>query len=202
MPSSRKQRKRHRRRLLHAGVLAVAALPLAVVAALAATTTKPVAIDDAASDVSGPLDLQRVTLHRLSDGHLRAIVTFVGTVSAGTLLAPSGPPGSACLRVWTDPAADPQAMRPDRLVCVTARSADELRAGVYQQLGQRLRRVAPAQARTNRSGRSFVIRITQSSLGGPAFIRFSAESTRPGCERVSCIDTAPEGGRVRHFRLQ
>jgi hypothetical protein len=195
------QRNRHRRRLLRGGVLAVAALPLAVVAALAATT-KPVAIDDATSDVSGPLDLQRVTLHRLSDGHLRAIVTFVGTVSAGTLLAASGPPGSACLRVWTDPAADPRAMRPDRLVCVTARSADELRAGVYQQRGQRLRRVAPAQARTNRSGRSFVVRITQSSLGGPALIRFSAESTRPGCARLACIDTAPEGGRVRHFRLR
>ena len=195
------QRKRHRRRLLRAGVLAVAALQLAVVAALGATT-KPVAIDDAANDVAGPLDLQRVTLHRLSDGHLRAIVTFVGTVTAGTLLAPSGPPGSACLRVWTDPAADPQAMRPDRLVCVTARSAEELRAGVYQPRGQRLRRIATPQARTNRSGRSFVIRITQASLGRPAFIRFSAESTRPGCERTSCIDTAPEGGRVRRFRLQ
>jgi hypothetical protein len=195
------QRKRQRRRLLGAGVLAVVALPLAVVAALAATT-KPVAIDDAANDVGGPLDLQRVALHRASDGHLRAVLTFVGTVSAGTLLASSGPPGSACLRVWTDPAADPRAMRADRLVCVTARSADELRAGVYQQRGERLRRVATPQARANRSGRSFVVRITQSSLGRPAFIRFSAESTRPGCERVACIDTAPEGGRVRRFRLR
>lgn len=195
------QRKWHGPRLLWVAVLAIAALPLAA-AATPAATTKPLAVDDAANDVSGPLDLQRITLHHLSDGHLRAVVTFVGTVSAGTLLAASGPPGAVCLRVWTDPGADPRAMRPDRLVCVTARSADELRAGVYQLRGQRLRRIATPQARTNRSGRSLVIRITQSSLGRPDSIRIAVESTRPGCERVTCIDTAPEGGRARRFRLR
>ena len=46
------------------------------------------------------------------------------------------------------------------------------------------RRIASSQARTNRSGRSFVLRVTQSSLGSPASIRFAAESTRPDCARA------------------
>jgi hypothetical protein len=202
MPSPRIQSGRQRRRLLGSWAVAALAVPLAGAAALAAGP-KPVAVDDAAGDVTGPLDLQRAALHRSSDGRLRAILTFVGTVSPRALLASAGPPGSVCLRVWTDPAADPRAMRPDRLVCVTARSPDELRAGVYQQRGPGLpRRVASSQARTNRSGRSFVLRITQSSLGSPAAIRFAAESTRPDCDRPDCIDTAPDAGGVRLFRLR
>jgi hypothetical protein len=193
---------RQRRCPLLLGVLTAAAVPLVVGAALAATA-KPVVIQDAANDVDGPLDLQGAELHRSSDGRLRVILTFVGTVSAKTLLATAGPPGSVCLRIWTNPAADPRAIRPDRLVCVTARSEDELRAGVFQQHGGGLpRRIATAQARTNRSGRSFVVRMTQSSLGAPAVIRFAVESTRPGCESVACIDTAPEAGRIRTFRLR
>ena len=188
--------------LLRIGALTAALAPLAVAVAPAASP-KPVGINDAAGDVSGPLDLQRVALHRSSDGHLRAILTFVGTISAGVLLAESGPPGSACLRIWTNPAADPAAMRPDRLVCVTARAADELRAGVYMQGGLALpRRVATPQVRTNASRRAFVLRLTQSSLGRPASIRFAAETTRPGCDRPTCIDIAPEAGRIRRFRLR
>jgi hypothetical protein len=202
MPSTRNRQGRQRRRLLGFWAVVVVAVPLAGATALAANP-KPVAINDAAGDVGGPLDLQRAALHRSSDGRLRAILTFVGTVSPRTLLASAGPPGSACLRVWTDPAADPRATRPDRLVCVTARSPDELRAGVYQQRGPGLpRRIASSQARTNRSGRSFVLRVTQSSLGSPASIRFAAESTRPDCDRPDCIDTAPDGGGVRLFRLR
>jgi hypothetical protein len=188
--------------LLRISALAAAVVGLTVAVA-AATTSKPVAINDAAGDVSGPLDLQRVALHRSSDGHLRAILTFAGTISAGVLLAESGPPGSACLRIWTDPAADPAATRPDRLVCVTARSSDELRAGVYMQRGLGLpQRVATPQVRANASRRAFVLRLTQSSLGRPASIRFAAETTRPGCDRTTCIDTAPEAGRIRRFRLR
>ena len=193
---------RRRRRLLHVGALTAAIVPLTVAGAFAATS-RPVGISDAANDVSGPLDLMRVALHRSSDGHLRAVLTFVGTISPQALLASSGPPGSACLRIWTDPAADPSAMRPDRLVCVTARSEDELRGGVYQQRGAGLpRRVASPQVRANASRRAFVIRISQSSLGRPATIRFAGETTRAGCDSTACIDTAPDAGRVRSFRLR
>ena len=54
----------------------------------------------------------------------------------------------------------------------------------------------------NASGRSVVLRFAQSSLGRPPRISFAAESTRPGCERVSCIDSAPDGGATRTFRLR
>lgn len=193
---------RRRRRLLRIGALTAAAVPLTVAGAFAATS-RPVGIPDATNDVSGPLDLLRVALHRSSDGHLRAVLTFAGTISPQALLASSGPPGSACLRIWTDPDADPTAMRPDRLVCVTARSEDELRGGVYRQRGPGLpRRVATPQVRANASRRAFVIRISQSSLGRPATIRFAGETTSPGCDRTACIDTAPDGGRVRRFRLR
>ena len=193
---------RRRRRLPRFVVFAGLVLALTATTAFAAAV-RPAVIDDASGDVAGALDLQRVSLHRSRDGRLRAILTFVGTVSPRSLLAASGPPGSACLRVWTDPDADPRSMRPDRLVCVTARSQDELRGGVFEQRDGRLpRRVATSAARTNRSGRSFVVRITQSSLGRPASIRFAAETAPPGCERIACIDTAPEAGRVRSFRLR
>jgi len=193
---------RQRGRLLRLGVLTVAALPMAVAAALAAPS-RPIIIQDAADDVSGPLDLRRAALSRGSDGRLRAILTFAGKVTPSALLASSGPPGSACVRIWTDPNADPAATRPDRLVCVTARSEDELRGGVFAQRDAGLpRRVASASVKGSASGRSFVTRISQSSLGGPRLIRFAVESTRPGCERTTCVDTAPAAGRVRRFRLR
>ena len=54
----------------------------------------------------------------------------------------------------------------------------------------------------NDSKRSFILRVSQSSLGRPELIRFAVESTRPGCARVSCIDQAPDDGAVRRFRLR
>jgi hypothetical protein len=134
---------------------------------------------------------------------VRAVLTFAAKVAAGTLLASSGPPGSACLRIWTDPEADPAATRPDRLVCVTARSARRLRAGVFDQRDAGLpRRVGPASVKASASGRSIAVRFSQSSLGRPAVIRFGAEATPPGCDRPACVDTVPDGGAVRRFRLR
>jgi hypothetical protein len=107
------------------------------------------------------------------------------------------------VRVWTDPEADPAATRPDRLVCVTADKDAKLRAGVFQQPDSGLpRRAGPASVTANASGRSFVIRVSQSALGRPALIRYAIESTRPGCDRTSCIDTVPDAGAVRRFRLR
>jgi hypothetical protein len=191
-----------RRRLLTIVALAVAACALAVSGAVGAAS-KPVVFSDPNDDVGGALDLTRASLQRAADGRLRAAVTFARTVTAKTLLATSGPPGSACLRIWTAADADPEAARPDRLVCVTARSDDELRGGVYEAPGAELpKRLGDASVRRNASGRSLVIRFAQSLLARPKRIRFGVESTRPGCERASCIDTAPDKGAVRTFRLR
>ena len=187
--------------LTAAGIAAAGCAVLASVAFAAASRT--IAISDPSGDVSGPLDLTRASLQRASDGRLRAVVTFAAKVTPRTLLAASGPPGSACLRIWTAADADPKAMAPDRLVCVTARAEDELRGGVYEVTGGGLpRRLADASVKRNSSGRSVVIRFTQSSLGRPRRIRFAVESTRPGCERPTCIDTVPDKGAVRTFRLR
>lgn len=192
---------RARRRVAVAGIAtAVGAL---VVSAAFAAASKTVVVSDPDDDVSGALDITRVSLQRSSDGQLRAVVTFAEKLTPKTLLASSGPPGSACLRIWTNADADPKAMRPDRLACVTARAQDELRGGVYELTGAELpKRLADASVKRTASGRSIVIRFSQSALGRPRRIRFAAESTRPGCARPSCIDTAPGRGAVRAFRLR
>jgi hypothetical protein len=195
--------RRTRRRALALASLtaALAAIAVGVVSAASPDGSRRTTGFDGAA--ASPLDLQRVGLRRASDGRLRTAVTFAGRVSASTLLARSGPPGSVCLRIWTDARADPRASRPDRLVCVTARSADALRAGVFEQREPGLpRRVAPASVRANASGRSLIVRVAQSALGRPQVIRFAVESTRPGCERPACVDTAPDGGAVRRMRLR
>jgi hypothetical protein len=130
-------------------------------------------------------------------------VTFVGAVTPKDLLAGTGPPGSACVRIWTAPDADPTSMRPDRLVCLTADKDAKLRAGVFQQRDAGLpRRTGAASVKAGSNGRSFAIRVSQSALGRPALIRFAIESTQPGCERLTCIDNVPDGGRARRFRLR
>jgi hypothetical protein len=168
-----------------------------------AASSKTVEIPDPKGDVTGSLDLQRASLNLGADGRLRAVITFVDKVSPTTMLAESGPPGSVCVKIWTDAEADPSAMRPDRLACVTARSKDELRATVLSQTGPGLPvKVAAASVVVNKSERSLVIRVSQSSLGRPELIRFAVESTRPGCERVTCVDEAPDKGVVRRFRIR
>jgi hypothetical protein len=192
-----------RRWLLRLGLVTAAVVPLAVAVALAATPSKPFVISDPPSDVTGPLDIQRAGLARASDGRLRAVVTFAAKVTPKDLLAKTGPPGSVCLRIWTDGDADPAATRPDRLVCVTAGKDEKLRAGVYEQPDSAtLRRAAAATVTANASGRSFVVKVSQSALGRPQVIRLGFESTRPGCDRVSCIDNVPDAGATRRFRLR
>jgi hypothetical protein len=173
------------------------------VAVAGGATSKLVEVPDAKGDVTGELDLQRASLNLASDGRLRAVVTVARKIEPRDLLAGTDPPGSVCLKVWTAEDADPAATRADRLVCVTARSTEELRASVLTQAGPGLPvRVASAPVSVTKSGRSLVLRIAQSSLGRPKLLRFAVESTRPGCERVSCIDEAPDKGAVRRFRVR
>lgn len=186
-----------------AGVLAALLVTLAVAGAFAAPSKTVLTLDDAIDDGTGALDLKRATLDLASDGRLRIAVTFATKVTAKTMLAKSGPPGSVCARVWTAPDADATATRPDRLVCVTADKDEKLRGGVYTQPDARLpRRSAAATVTANIARGIFSIRVSQSALGRPALIRFSIESTRPGCDRTSCIDTVPDGGATRRFRLR
>jgi hypothetical protein len=196
------QRMKRARYRLAAGGLAAALSAIVVTGALAAAS-KTLVITDPRGDVSGALDLTRVSLQRTSDGRVRAVLSFTDKVSPKTLLAGTGPPGSACVRIWTAATADPASMPPDHLACVTARTDDEFRGGVYEATGAPLpKRVADASIKQTASGQSIVLRFTQSSIGRPQRFRFAVEATRPGCERVTCIDTLPDGGATRPFRLR
>ena len=191
------------RRARRLGVAALAA-GMAMTASVAlAAASKTVEIPDPKGDVTGALDLQRASLNLASDGRLRAVITLAAKADPSKMLAESGPPGSVCVKFWTAEDADPTGTRADRLVCVTARTKDALRATVFSQAAPGLPvRVGPAEVGVNKSGRSLMVRFSQSSLGRPELVRFAIEATRPGCERVSCVDQAPDKGAVRRFRVR
>jgi hypothetical protein len=198
----RARQQRSRRQWLIAAGLTVAVVASVAAVAIAAPS-KTVAISDRKGDVDGALDIQRAQFGIASDGRLRAVITLAEKVDPGALLTRSGPPGSVCVKIWTAADADPAATAPDRLVCVTARSSDELRASVLRQSRPGSpERVATASVGTNDSRRSLIVRFAQSALGSPGLIRFAVESTRRGCPRVSCVDQVPDDGAVRRFRLR
>lgn len=191
-----------RPRLLTVAGLAGTAAALAAAAALA-TTSKTVTISDGKGDVKGALDIQELSFKLAADGRLRATITVTQKIAPSKLLSETGPPGSVCLKIWTDEDADPTAVRSDRLVCITASSRTELRATILDQSAPGLpKSLGSVPVGLNKSRRSFVLRMSQSSLGRPQLIRFAVESTRPGCMRVSCIDDAPANGAVRRFRVR
>lgn len=191
-----------RRRPLAATAAAVTAGLAAAAFAWAAPSPTSTTVDAKADVAEGP-DIQRLSVGRAGDGRLRAVVTFASPVRASDLMASSGPPGSVCLRIWTGQRPDPAAQRPDRLVCVSARSEDELRASVLEQRDAGLpRRTGSASVQRNASERSIIVRVSQSALGRPERIRFAAEATRAGCVRPSCVDTAPNAPGTRAFRLR
>jgi len=163
-----------------------------------------VVVRDPRDAVRDGLDLTRVQLGLGRDRRLRAALTLAADWTAGDLLAASGPPGSLCLRLWTGDAS-PRGTRPDHLVCVSAAGdADdaELRASVLRERDEGLpERVAPATV-TRASDRTITVRFSQTSIGHPARVRFAGEATRPGCPRVSCVDTAPNSPRTATLRLR
>jgi hypothetical protein len=169
--------------------------------ARAADAPSPVVVKDAKDAVQGAPDVTRVQLGLTSEGRLRAAVTLsVGWV-AHDLLASSGPPGSVCLRLWT--VTKPGAAPPDYLVCATSHQDGEtMRGTVFQtKPGEALRAVASATVGRT-SDRTMTLRFSQSPVGRPATIRFAAEATKPGCARVSCVDTAPDAPKTATFRLR
>lgn len=191
------------------------ALPVALIVLLAgaavvwAQASERVRQRDTRGDVGAPPDIQSASVERAPDGQLRAAITFTQVLRPADLLARSGPPGSVCLRIWSEPAdesepaVDPAAQRPDRLVCVTARSEEDLRASIYEQPDAGLpRRTGSATVRRNRSGRSLLLRVAQSRIGRPERIRFTVEASRAGCASPECIDTLPAAPRTLRFRLR
>ena len=174
---------------------------------LAALGTGPwaIAADDVVvsdgDDVAGKLDLVRTSVGRGPDGRLRAVVTMASTWDGGDLVSANGPPGSICLRIWT--AHQPKEGAPDFLACISARRDGKLSGGVFLARGDDdfPRRAGDATV-ARPSGRSVVIRFAQTTIGRPSVIRFAAESTRAGCPRTTCVDTAPNAPSTRRLVLR
>jgi hypothetical protein len=167
----------------------------------AADVPSPVVVKDAKDARARAPDVTRVQLGLTSDRRLRAAVTLSVAWVARDLLATSGPPGSVCLRLWTQ--TKPGAAPPDYLVCATAHEDGEtMRGSVFKtQPGQPLQRMASATVGRT-SDRTVTLRFSQTVVGRPRTIRFAAEATKPGCARVSCVDTAPDAPKTATFRLR
>jgi hypothetical protein len=196
MPASRASR-RARRALVVGGA---AALALAS-AAPAADAPSPTVVKDPKDAVAGAPDLTRAQLGLATDRRVRIALTLAAPWQPKDLLARAGPPGSLCVRLWT--VTKPGATPPDFLVCATTRADGEtMRGTVFKtQPGEELARAAVAiVGRT--SDRTMTLRFSQALVGRPKTIDFLAEVTKPGCTRVSCVDTAPEAPKTASFRLR
>jgi hypothetical protein len=141
-----------------------------------------------------------MSLRRESDGRLRASVTMSAAWADSVLLASSGPPGAVCLRLWTT--TEPPDQPPTFLVCATADRDGALRGSVLRERANQLPERVASAAASRPSTRSLILRFSQTSVGRPASIAVSAESSRAGCPRVSCIDTAPDAPAVGRLRLR
>jgi hypothetical protein len=183
--------------LLPAG--AVAALVGLAATAGAASAPKPVTTADAKGDVHSTLDLTRVAVGRGVDGRLRASLTLAAAWEPKDLVAKSGPPGSICVKVWTVN-VPPDAV-PDYLVCATTDADGALRGSVLHDRANRLPERVSGAAVSRPSGRTVTLRFSQSAIGRPAKLAAQGETTRPGCPRVSCIDTAPDAPKTLALTL-
>jgi hypothetical protein len=192
-------------RRLAAALCAVAVPCAAGVPALAAQRGEPVVVRDGRDARSGVTDLTRVQLGRAPDGRLRGALTLAAAWRVADLLPeadaqPPAPPGSLCLRLWT--VSSTRGTPADFLVCVTADARGErLRGAVLREGDDGLVRVASA-AVSRTSSRTVAVRFAQSAVGRPARLRFAGETTRPGCVRTSCVDTAPDAPRTATLVLR
>jgi hypothetical protein len=196
MPASRASRRACR--TLLTGCTALLAL---AAAAPAADAPSPTVVKDAKDAVAAAPDLTRAQLGLASDRRVRVALTLAVPWQPKDLLAREGPPGSLCVRLWT--VTKPGAAPPDFLVCATSRADGEtMRGTVFKtQPGEVLAKVGPAiVGRT--SDRTMTLRFSQTLVGRPKTIDFIAEATKPGCTRVSCVDTAPEAPKTATFRVR
>ena len=189
---------RRARRSLLAGCAAALALSAS---APAAGTPSPVVVKDPKDAVTGAPDLTRAQIGLASDRRVRFALTLAAPWQPKDMIAAEGPPGSLCVRLWT--VTKPGTTPPDYLVCATTRADGEtMRGTVFKtQPGEQLVKAGLAiVGRT--SDRTMTLRFSQTVIGRPKTIDFIAEATKPGCTRVSCVDTAPEAPKTATFKLR
>ena len=180
-----------------------AAKSVAVAAvAVAAFMPKTKVVKDPSGDVAkNPMDLVRVSLGRASNGELRGSLTTAAAFSVKSIVAKDGIPGSVCLRLWTK--TKPGDAPPDYLVCATAGKDGKSLDGSVLQEREGTAPVRVGAAHVSRSSkRNITLRFGQSRVGRPATIDFAGETVPAGCDRITCMDSAPDDGDTARFRLR
>ncbi len=184
----------------------LAALCVLATGAWAATTSPTVGKTAVVTDHSGDtsdngFDLTRVTFGRAAGGQLRASITTDNDFAPTDLRSRTGPPGSICLNMWTVTVAS--ASPPDYLLCVTANAiGDALRATIMKTRPNQLPQLVGPATLTRSSEHNVTLRFAQSAIARPATIAFSVETTEAGCDKVSCIDAAPNAPAVSTLKLR
>jgi hypothetical protein len=184
-----------------AAVVAGGLILCAPLTAAQSAKVQPVAVREAAGDAaSGAPDPVRLQLGLASDGRLRAVISLAKALDPKDLLSDSGPPGSICLRLWTQ--TTPGTVPPDFLVCVTADKNAKLRATISQErVNAQPLRVGDA-VLSRASSKQLVLKFARSRVGSPKkTIRFAVEATKRGCTRVSCVDTLPNAPTTATLKL-
>jgi hypothetical protein len=180
------------------------AVKAAAVLAIAAATFTPktrVVKDPSGDVVKNPADLVRVSLGRASNGELRGSLTTAAAFSSKSMVAKDGIPGSVCLRLWTKTKAG--GAPPDYLVCATAGKGGKGFDGSVLQEREGTTPVRVGAAHVSRSSsRNITLRFGQSRVGRPAKIDFAGETVAAGCDRITCMDSAPGDGDTARFRLR
>jgi hypothetical protein len=176
-------------------------LLLAAIAQAADAPASPTVVKDPADARPGAPDLTRAQLGLSSDRRIRVALTLSKGWVARDLVANTGPPGSLCVRMWT--VSKPGAAPPDYLACITPREDAETTHG---SVIKTIPNEAPQKVATaivgRTSDRTVTIRFSQTAIGKPKTILFAAEATKPGCARVSCVDTAPDAPKTATFRVR
>ena len=192
-----------------ASATAVALGALAAAPAAAQAPQGPAAAKDRSGDVRGALDIVRVAMERGEDGRLRGEITMADDWTTADLRAPGpparpGPPGSICLALHT--AREPGSAPPDFLVCATPPpTGDELVGRVMRDRANGRPRTLTGAVATRPTARTVYLRFSQSSIGMPASLRFSAEAvTRAArCPRpLGCRDIAPDAPQATGLTLR
>jgi hypothetical protein len=181
--------------------LLIAAMPAV---AHAAPANAPVVVRDAAADVSAKaLDLSRISLGRSPDGRLRVSMTMQSPWSPRDLLAhDGGTPGSVCLRLWTG-SKKPSTSVPDYLVCATTAADNEtLKGSVLKERDGQLPAATAGAAASKPSARTAVLRFAQTAVGRPSVVRFGVEARPAGCNRLDCVDTAPDAPKFARLAVR
>jgi len=184
-----------------AGCACLCLLLAGAAVAHAAATSSPTVVKDPADARSDAPDLTRAQMGMTSDGRIRVALTLAKGWVARDLIASSGPPGSLCVRMWT--VSKPGAAPPDYLACITARAdAETTHGSVIKTIPNEASQKVAIAIVGRTSDRTVTIRFSQSAVGRPKTIRFAAEATKPGCARVSCVDTAPDAPKTATFRVR